>query len=1137
MKIIKRLSWFVVVMCGLIPLLLYTLLATTTGSRWVIQQALDYSGQAITVGTISGDLLDEITLYQVTLTDPAATIGIDQVTLNWRPLDLFEQQVSVGLFAIEGLQITLTPSVEHTKNDKPQQPWQLPTISSPWPITVEQLRIADATVVTSEQTLLLTNVSASSTLQGSELAVRKLHVEHERGQLDVNLTLDLQQAYPLDLSFVLTGSAAASSISLPSAQMSGTLSGDTTAVSLTAAIELTDHADASAALTASLSELQTKPVWRADVNVSKLPLAVVQPWLPATEYDLESMLQSAVVTSKIAVTPERIELTETVIQGLSKDRQGQLELSADITQYLSYANQPEQVQFNLNALAQDITLPQQTNDSATQRLNIADIAVTGSLELYSVAVGSHWTLMNTEDVSFSVAGIGTANSLALSEIEIAHDTFAASLTAQMGWLGATWAAVNITEFDGQLPLFEQQYQLLLSGGFGFINGAISANNVQATVNGTELTANGALSPNSTLAVKLRVPNLENWVDSPYAEAQVELSTGIRGDYLRQLEISIDSLALNSEPFGQWLTTQASQLTLALDTFNVAGTPLCLHEQRDRNPATMCLDTQLETEALIVKVDATKLPLRLLNRLRESDVAERIWGSVDATAAISIARSDGTIGSMSGVFRSENTAITSLDDNLTSRLRDWELRWNGNLQQITATVQAYVEDDMGQILGDLSLTNVLAEQTLEGSLDLAINDLTLLQWILPDLRYVGASAIANIVVAGSLPQPTFTGAIELVADEIGFAQSGLLLTKVRIALEDKLEQTGLLSLQGQARSGGGWISLDGEIDLPKRELTLDIDGDTFRAVELAMAEVDVSPDLQVKVANQRIDITGTVTIPYAQINEPDLTSSATVSKDVRLLVNGEPVTTEDDALYPIHANIRVILSDQVAINAYGFEGNVSGSIRLIEEPNRALRATGSIQVAEGNYEIYGQQLEIQRGVLIYNGGAIDNPGLDLRVVRSAASMTAAASDQISVGAQVGGTLLAPDFRLFSSPTMQDAEILSYLILGRPPGGGGSNNLQLQALLLIGSQGTDLIGKRLQDTFGLDEFGIDSTADPLDTSFYIGKYLSPKLYVKYGVGLFENTNTFYIRYLLTDKLIIESTTSTEAQGGDILYTIEK
>ena len=84
---------------------------------------------------------------------------------------------------------------------------------------------------------------------------------------------------------------------------------------------------------------------------------------------------------------------------------------------------------------------------------------------------------------------------------------------------------------------------------------------------------------------------------------------------------------------------------------------------------------------------------------------------------------------------------------------------------------------------------------------------------------------------------------------------------------------------------------------------------------------------------------------------------------------------------------------------------------------------------------------------------------------------------------------------------------------------------------------MLGESLQETFGFDEFGIDSTMNPNDTSFYIGKYLSPKLYVKYGVGLFENTNTFLIRYLLSEHFIIETTASGEAQGGDIFYTIEK
>ena len=59
---------------------------------------------------------------------------------------------------------------------------------------------------------------------------------------------------------------------------------------------------------------------------------------------------------------------------------------------------------------------------------------------------------------------------------------------------------------------------------------------------------------------------------------------------------------------------------------------------------------------------------------------------------------------------------------------------------------------------------------------------------------------------------------------------------------------------------------------------------------------------------------------------------------------------------------------------------------------------------------------------------------------------------------------------------------------------------------------------------------------DTSLYIGKYLSPRLYVKYGIGLLEPTSTFILRYTLSERLLFESTSNTEGQGGDLIYTIE-
>ena len=124
-------------------------------------------------------------------------------------------------------------------------------------------------------------------------------------------------------------------------------------------------------------------------------------------------------------------------------------------------------------------------------------------------------------------------------------------------------------------------------------------------------------------------------------------------------------------------------------------------------------------------------------------------------------------------------------------------------------------------------------------------------------------------------------------------------------------------------------------------------------------------------------------------------------------------------------------------------------------------------------------------------------------------------------------------------MPDASVLSYLMFGRAPNSPSeSSNLELQAALLLTGDMTDSFTQGLKDTFGFDEVAIDSaTSDVNDTSLYIGKYLTPRLYIKYGIGLVESTSSFFLRYQLTDHLWLESTSSTESQGGDLIYSIEK
>jgi translocation and assembly module TamB len=59
---------------------------------------------------------------------------------------------------------------------------------------------------------------------------------------------------------------------------------------------------------------------------------------------------------------------------------------------------------------------------------------------------------------------------------------------------------------------------------------------------------------------------------------------------------------------------------------------------------------------------------------------------------------------------------------------------------------------------------------------------------------------------------------------------------------------------------------------------------------------------------------------------------------------------------------------------------------------------------------------------------------------------------------------------------------------------------------------------------------------ETSLVLGKYLSPRLYVSYGISLAESINTLKLRYSLNDRWTIRSEVG-EARSADLVYTIEK
>jgi translocation and assembly module TamB len=191
--------------------------------------------------------------------------------------------------------------------------------------------------------------------------------------------------------------------------------------------------------------------------------------------------------------------------------------------------------------------------------------------------------------------------------------------------------------------------------------------------------------------------------------------------------------------------------------------------------------------------------------------------------------------------------------------------------------------------------------------------------------------------------------------------------------------------------------------------------------------------------------------------------------------------------------------------------------------------GELKVDNGKYTVLARRLDIERGRLIFNGGLLSNPGVDIRAVKRLPDIVA--------GANVRGTLREPTLSFFSDPPVSQTQIISLLVAG-----GTLESLQSNQTQQVGgarnellAQGGAILASELGAKLGLEDITVESN-QLNQTSLVLGKYLSPRLYVSYGVSLTEAINTMKLQYTLGDRWTIR-TEAGEARSADIVYTIEK
>jgi|GEM_PF-5700301 len=450
--------------------------------------------------------------------------------------------------------------------------------------------------------------------------------------------------------------------------------------------------------------------------------------------------------------------------------------------------------------------------------------------------------------------------------------------------------------------------------------------------------------------------------------------------------------------------------------------------------------------------------------------------------------------------------------------------------------------------------------LQGQLQGNFEQLGALHKLLPEVQQPQGKLQFLTQLQGTLLAPNIETFGQLTDAKFFIPRLGATATVDQLTFRqhDKQWQT-----TGHGYLGQGALKLHGETDATQTFI-LKLTGEQLQVAATPDYFIKVSPDLSLRLGPTPT-LTGKLVVNEARLELPEFSERLAPSSDVVILQEQNNLANipAPHFMQNLATQITINLSDNVHYIGKNLNCYLKGQWQIITQPNEQEKATGTINLVKGYYQLRGKALELSHGQILYSNSPLNNPALNIVAQRKVhyvppsdlqastmedtfhertQQLPTSATD-IVVGIAIKGTLQNPELKLYSKPTIAQADILSLLIMDKPNHqiSQSQSEILVQAtselLKLTGfnKNGTDIAQKLHLDKLDFKNMsgghGLESAA------VVIGKQLSSRLYAEYSWGLLEDTaNTLSLRYLLSKHLSIEANTSYASSSGDILLNFE-
>lgn len=419
------------------------------------------------------------------------------------------------------------------------------------------------------------------------------------------------------------------------------------------------------------------------------------------------------------------------------------------------------------------------------------------------------------------------------------------------------------------------------------------------------------------------------------------------------------------------------------------------------------------------------------------------------------------------------------------------------------------------------------EPLSGTLEFTSLQLAALQPFAPTLASLQGELNGKLQLQGTVDQPLALGLIKLSRGRLELVGNPTKLENLEIAIDARGDWA---EISGKGLLGDGALDLSGRIlARPDWRAELAVNGVKHELLVPPYSQALVSEQLQLVIADGLLDVRGDIVVHEGTLEHEELPEGSVGLSDDVVQVDYNGNVLSEARPFNTSMALRIKIEDKFKILGDMINATLGGDLQLLQAPRQPLQLFGNLNVIGGELRAYQQSLRIKRGTISFSGSP-GNPELDVRAQRQISS------ERITVGLSLDGTLEQPNLDIFSDPVMSQGETMSYLVRGRGLDSGASGDGMAMALSLGGGlMNRSKLVTELNRIPGVNNLEFGAEGSDQDTAATIGGYIGNRLYLSYGMGIYEPIYVLTARLYLQTRLWLEVVSRLE-NSVDLYYSFD-